>query len=82
MLRLQKGDQRLALDAQVWWQLCTWFSMPQDQEVKVIADCRQDVRWGSDNLAAVGALHATQAALYYKAMQPSARVPAWLLRHF
>eukprot|EP00891_Asterochloris_glomerata_P000113 jgi/Astpho2/113/fgenesh1_pg.00004_%23_24_t len=46
----QKGDQRLALDAQVWWQLCTWFSMPQDQEVKVIADCRQDVRFGDSPL--------------------------------
>ena len=44
VLRLQEGDQRLALDPQAWWQLCMWPSMPQDQEVKVIADCRQDVR--------------------------------------
>ena len=41
------GDRWLALDAQAWWQLCTWPSMPQDQEVKVIADCRKDVRWGA-----------------------------------
>ena len=46
VLGLQEGDQRLALNPQAWWQLCTRPSMPQDQEVKVIADCRQDVRWG------------------------------------
>ena len=53
-LRLQEGDHRLALDPQAWWQLCTWPSMPQDQEVKVIADCREDVRWAVVTLAQLG----------------------------